>query len=374
VDLKDYREILLQTTRGCPFGCEFCDISVLYGRTPRFKTPSQVINEIEQLYRSGAQGLVFFVDDNFIANTKNAKAICRELIKWNEQHGEPFGFLTQASVNLGQDLEMIDLMTAANFGEVFIGIETPDEASLASSHKHQNTATPLLESLDTIKRNGLSVTASFIIGFDNEPKGAGRRICDFVEQADIPIAMLNLLNAIPGTALWNRLAKEKRLMGMPMEHTGDVTFGLPNFIPTRPLRDIIAEYIDMWEYLYEPSRFLERTYRFCLRIRPTRRTMAIARGEKTPEASVKKARIPWRRRLADLRILLNHVWTHGVISAYRAQFWKQLIGMRQRNPSRLKEFIIHCVRGTELVRMRKRIRTEMESLLVTTGQAGYSQR
>lgn len=363
VDLNDYRELLVQTTRGCPFSCEFCEIAALYGNRHRFKTPDQVINEIEQLFRSGAYGYLGFADDNFIGNRKNAKAICRELIKWNKKHGQPFCFATQVSVNLGQDLEMIDLMTAANFGEVFIGIETPDEATLISSNKHQNVTNPLLASLDIIKRNGLSIMGSFIIGFDNEKKGAGKRICDFVEQADIPIVMPNVLSAPPDTILWNRLKQENRLIEMPEAHSGDGTFNLPNFVPTRSVKEIITEYIDVWEYLYEPSRFFARTYRFCLAIRPTRRAMALAKGEKPPENPVKKIKVPLRRQLDDLKLFLDHLWTHGVLASYRRQFWKQLIGIRRQNPSRTIKYLTHCVRGGEFIQMSKMVRTKMEALL-----------
>ena len=170
---NDYCNYLVQTTRGCPFSCEFCDIEALYGSSPRCKKPDQVILELEYLYQQGARGTVIIADDNFIANKKNAKDICRALIKWNKQRQQPFGFSTQVSVNLGQDEEMIDLMTAANFGDVFIGIETPNEDVLKANRKHQNVAHPLIDSIETIKKNGLGIIGSFIIGFDKEKKGGG---------------------------------------------------------------------------------------------------------------------------------------------------------------------------------------------------------
>jgi radical SAM superfamily enzyme YgiQ (UPF0313 family) len=171
INLDDYFQFLLQPTRGCPFACEFCDIAGLYGKQPRIKSPDHVILELEFLYQLGIRGDIFIADDNFIAFKINAKAICRKMKDWNRQHREPFGFSTQTSINLGQDLEMIDLMTATNFGEVFIGIESPDEEILMANEKHQNVTNPLSESIDTITRNGLSVIGSFIIGFDNERKG-----------------------------------------------------------------------------------------------------------------------------------------------------------------------------------------------------------
>ncbi|MFH0785473.1 MAG: B12-binding domain-containing radical SAM protein [Pseudomonadota bacterium] len=364
INLKNYHSYLVQTTRGCPYNCEFCDIADLYGKLPRCKTPDQVVAELEHLYTLGARGTVLFADDNFIANTKNAKAICSKIIEWNSQRHEPFGYMTQASINLGQDLEMIDLMTAANFGEVFIGIESPDEAILTAHHKHQNVANPLLESIENIKRNGLSIIGSFIIGFDNEKKGAGKRICDFVEQTDIPIVMPNLLTAPPGTKLRQRLINEGRMR----KESSDDLFGetnscLPNFVPTRPLAEVVEEYIEMWEYLYEPSRFFARTYRFCLAIRPTRKAMATSGGEKAPHYRTEKTTMPLKTRLGDFRIFLHFIWNHGMLSPYRIQFWKQLIGMQRENPSRLVKYIAHCIQGEEHFRTKVTIRNRMRALM-----------
>ncbi len=370
VDLRNYLNYLVQTTRGCPYSCEFCDIANLYGKIPRCKTPEQIVAELEHLYALGARGTVLIADDNFIANTKNAKAICRKIIEWNRHRQEPFVYSTQASINLGQDLEMIDLMTAANFSEVFIGIESPDEAILTAHHKHQNVANPLLESIENIKRNGLSIIGSFIIGFDNEKRGAGKRICDFVDQSDIPVVMPNLLSAHPGTKLRQRLIKEGRLHRERSDlHYGETNFCLPNFVLTRPLTEVVEEYIEMWEYLYEPSRFFARTYRFCLAIRPTRKAMAAGAGGQAPQYCTKKTKMPLKNRLGDFRIFLHFIWEHGILSSYRIQFWKQLIGMQRRNPSRLVKYIAHCVHGEELLRIKKTIRKQMNALV---GEAGAS--
>ncbi len=353
IDLKDYLNLMVQTTRGCPYNCEFCNIASLYGRAVRWKSPDQVIGELERLHRLGGRGPVLIADDNFIANRNNAKAICRELIRWNRDHGEPFGFLTQVTTDLGQDLEMIDLMTAANFGEVFIGIETLDEQALINSNKHQNIRNPLAQSVAAIKENGLSVIGSFILGFDNEEKGAGNRIREFVEQTDIPTVMLNMLNALPQTELWNRLEEEGRISPQTDQHeTGELFASLPNFITARPIEEIAEEYIRMWDRLYEPSAFFERCYRFCLAVRPTRRTIALEKGQQTAEKHLQAAPIPLKNQLADLRVLVHHVWTYGVISPIRVQFWKQLFGMYKHNPSRLRKYIVHCIQGHEMIFLR----------------------
>ena len=361
---SDYRSFLVQTTRGCPFSCEFCNIEALNGKKPRFKSPVQVVAELEHLFQLGARGDIVIADDNFIANKENAKAICQEMIIWNRHRRQPFGFSTQASVNLGQDMEMIDLMTAANFGEVFIGIESPDEEVLKANEKYQNVVNPLVESIENIKRNGLSVIGSFIVGFDSEKKGAGKRICDFVDRTHIPVVMPNILFAPPGTKLKDRLEREGRYLE---EDTNlrfcDSVSHLPNFISTRPIEEIVEEYVGIWEYLYDPSRFLERTYKFCLAVRPTRKAMAEKSGEQPAIKLAKTRRGRLRNLSCDIILFLYHMLNHGVISAHRVQFWKQLYGMYKNNPSRLRKYCIHCVSGEQHFRTSKTIRSELYSML-----------
>lgn len=364
ININDYNSFMVQTARGCPFSCEFCDIAGLYGKKTRYKSPAQVITELEHLYQAGARGVILIADDNFIGNKKNAKAICNELIKWNRKRHEPFSYITQTSVNLGQDMEMIDLMTAANFSEVFIGLESPEEEILTANDKHQNVANPLLESVENIKRNGLSVVGSFILGFDNEKKGAGKRICDFVDKASIPTVMMNLLTAPAGTKLKDRLIREGRMREQFLElHTGEFFTNLPNFTTTRPLEEIVEEYIEAYEYLYYPPRFFERAYTFCLNVRPTRKATAAANGtlpeDKTPPA----APSPFLRQIEDLIIFLAFSWRHGIVAPYRFQYWKQLYGMKKQNPSRLKKYIVHCVKGDSLMTLSKTMRKDMEALL-----------
>ena len=274
--LDDYATFSIQTSRGCPFDCEFCDVVNLFGRKPRHKTPKQVIAELETLYQLGATGNVFFCDDNFIGSKKRAQALLHEIIAWSKSRGKPYQFLTQASVNLGQDPEMIELMIAANLREVFIGIESPDETVLEASHKYHNIKNPLIESLYNLKRAGMEVIGSFILGMDGETAGAGKRICAFIEQTDLPVTMLGVLLAAPHTRLWHRLEKEGRLRPDLGEDLG--TFSAINFEPSRPEAEIMQEYVDAWDYLYEPSRYLARTYRYYLAMRPAHRDPKRAAG------------------------------------------------------------------------------------------------
>ena len=265
LELDAYDSMSVQFSRGCPFQCEFCDIIVLYGRKPRTKAPAQLLRELDCLYQLGWRRAVFMVDDNFIGNKRNVKLFLQELKGWMAAHDYPFSFNTEASVDLAQDEELLELMLACNFNAVFLGIETPDADSLELTKKFQNTRSSMEESVDKINRAGLRIMAGFIIGFDGEKPGAGDRIIDFVERTAIPTAVFGLLQALPNTALWHRLEKEGRLHGNKSDGN---QFSLMNFVPTRPVEEIAQEYVHAFCTLYEPSRFLARTYRHFLHLAP----------------------------------------------------------------------------------------------------------
>ena len=241
LDLGAYDTMSVQFSRGCPFVCEFCDIITLYGRRPRTKAPAQVLAELDWLYAMGWRGNVFVVDDNFIGHKRDAKALLVEVERWQIVHGYGFSFTTEASIDLANEPDLLDLMARCRFGSVFIGIESPDVASLTLTKKFQNTRKPMLESVNRITRSGLRVMAGFILGFDGEQPGAGRRIVEFVERAGISTAAVTLLQALPNTGLWHRLKAEGRLV----DPTGEATPPtLMNFTPTRPLEDIVDECVE----------------------------------------------------------------------------------------------------------------------------------
>ncbi len=361
LQLKDYVTVTIQTSRGCPFDCEFCDVVNLFGRTPRYKTPKQVLAELETLHRLGARGSVFICDDNFIGSKKHARAFLQELIPWLRSRGEPYRFLTQASVNLGQDPEMIELMTAANLREVFIGIESPDENVLQTSHKYHNIKNPLLESLYTLKKNGLEVIGSFIIGLDGETKGAGQRICAFIEQTGIPVAMLGVLQASPHTRLWHRLEREGRLRLDVGDDSG--TFSALNYEPDRPEAEIMQEYIEAWDYLYEPSRYLARAYRYYLAMRPVRRAQGGAAGGALPKDPIPEPGPTWRRILLEIKAFFKILWWQGLRPSYRRQVWTQLLGMWRQNPTRFKQYFVTCVEGEDLFDMRAIVREKAMAII-----------
>ena len=352
LNLHDYAAPGVQTSRGCPFNCEFCDVVSLYGRKPRHKTPDQVLAELETLYRLGWRRDVFICDDNFVGYQGHAQAVLTKLIPWMKERGEPFSFWTQASINLGQDKEMIDLLTEANFSTIFTGVESTDTEVLAQNRKFQNIKNPLGQSVTNICTNGLSVMISFVIGFDSEKKGVDERICAFVEEHNIPFVVLNILQALPNTDLWDRLQKEGRLL--EERSSGDTQDFLLNYVPTRPAGEILAEYTAAIDHLYEPSRYLERAYRYFLAMRPTRSFLAKPRGE-DPNPSGNHKSSQQKTNLREFMGLLKLIWWHGILAGHRSQFWRQLLGIYRQNPSRITKYLICLGIGENMFRYREEV-------------------
>ncbi len=325
-----YFMMAIQFSRGCPFNCEFCDIITLYGRKPRTKEPSQALAELQALYDLGWRGSLFIVDDNFIGNQRNVKRFLRELIPWMEQHNYPFTFITEASVNLAEDDELLELMVKAGFYAVFLGIETPDQDSLQVTRKQQNTRNPLVEACRKINEAGMLIYAGFILGFDGERSGAGERIQAFVEQTSIPQPMLGILQALPNTALWERLEKEQRLIeGVGVTEVGDQN-SLMNFIPTRPVAEIAKEYVEGFWAMYEPTNYLRRCLQQCLSIGSLvgrKQTMKLPLGK-------------------GLLVFAQLIWHQGLRRPeIRGQFWRQLGTILLRKPQVLNMYLGLCITG-----------------------------
>ena len=349
LELDAYDSMSVQFSRGCPFNCEFCDIIVLYGRKPRTKTPEQLIGELQRLYDLGWRRSIFLVDDNFIGNKRNAKLLLPQIKSWQQERGYPFSFTTEASVDLADDEEMMRMMHDARFESVFLGIETPDESSLETARKVQNTRNPLDAAVDRITANGIRVMAGFIIGFDGEKDGAGHRIVDFVTRTGIPAAMMAMLQALPNTALWYRLEKEGRLIQDKDAAKGVNQTNLLNFKPTRPIRDIANEYVEAFCALYEPNAYMDRVYSYYLKMGAPRWKAA--------------AKLP---SLIDLRALSIVVWRQGVKRSTRTRFWKYVISMARRNPALLEQFISVLAHNEHFLEYRgivqREIREQLESL------------
>jgi radical SAM superfamily enzyme YgiQ (UPF0313 family) len=257
--IADYAVIPLQFSRGCPFQCEFCDIIVMFGRRPRTKTPQQLCVELQAVYSTGYRGMIFIVDDNFIGNKREVKRLLPELKAWNEAHGNPFIYSTEASVNLAEDSALMQQMVDCHFHSVFVGIETPSMESLKETMKYQNMKRSLLESVQRIQNAGLLVQGGFIIGFDHDTEEIFDRQIEFITQAAIPNAMVGLLIALPGTPLYTRMQETGRLK--PDEDTvpGDPIRGYTNIVTILPARKLLEGYRKVIETIYTPHEYFRRT-------------------------------------------------------------------------------------------------------------------
>jgi len=368
LELDAYSEMSVQFSRGCPFNCEFCDIIVLYGRKPRTKTPEQLVAELQRLYDLGWRRSVFLVDDNFIGNKRNVKLLLPALREWQLKHGYPFSFATEASVDLAADQELMDMMAECRFESVFLGIETPDAASLETARKLQNTRSSLEESVEKITASGLRVMAGFIIGFDGEQRGAGNRIVEFVTRTGIPHAMMGMLQALPNTAMWTRLEQEGRLIQDSAAAKGVNQTNLLNFVPTRPIQDIATEYMEAFSTLYEPNAYIDRVYSYFLKLPPQRYRQILreqaANGmgigddadQSGSQPAPKKRGMSW----VDLRALAIVVWRQGVKRNTRWRFWRALAGMARNNPARFKGFISILAHSEHFLEYRQIVRREIE--------------
>ncbi len=266
---EDYLFVGVQFSRGCPFTCEFCDIIELYGRVPRTKTTPQMLAELDRLYANGYRGHVDFVDDNLIGNKKAVRAFLPHLLAWQQAHDFPFEFSTEASMNLADDEDLLDLMRQCGFFAVFVGIESPDEETLVATKKKQNTRRSLTESVQRIYDAGMYITAGFILGFDSETKSVGKPMADFIEDAAIPVSMVGLLYALPNTQLTRRLTAEGRLyQGHEVQghDEGDHCRRGLNYETLRPRRDVLADYRQVLERIYDPEAYCARVERLIGRL------------------------------------------------------------------------------------------------------------
>ena len=265
VEVGMYSSLALQYSRGCPFDCEFCDITVMFGRSSRTKTPKQVIKELEAILATGFRGSIFIVDDNFIGNKNEVRKLLRELKAWQEKHGFPFSFFTEASLNLANpDMsEVLKLMVEAGFEEIFVGIESTDPDALRIADKVQNKGNQS-EKVRIIQETGLEITAGFIIGLDGDKLGSGRTLANFIQASGIVMPMPGLLTVLPGTKLEKRLKAEERMLGVSGgNNTHHMTF---NFKTLLPEKELVEEYVWLLETLFSARNYFER----CLVLRERR--------------------------------------------------------------------------------------------------------
>jgi len=308
-NLKHYASMSIQFSRGCPFNCEFCNVTTLFGHRSRVKTAEQIIAELDGLYDLGWRGQVFFVDDNFIGNKAYLKAhLLPALIEWQKgKKGIPFN--TEASVNLADDQPLMEMMVEAGFDGVFIGIETPNEESLAECNKQQNKNRNLLESVKLMQRAGLQVQGGFIVGFDSDTPSIFQRQIEFIQRSGIVTAMVGLLNAPPGTRLYQRMREEGRLTG-PI--SGDNVDGTTNIVPKMGLDALREGYRNIMQNIYSPKHYY-------------RRTMTFLREYERPKI---RPPLDFQRVLAVLRSSIRL----GVLGKERFQYWKMLLWALFRRP------------------------------------------
>ena len=262
ISFDSYIMIGLQFIRGCPFNCEFCDVIELYGRIPRFKTNEQVMKELQSLYDLGYRGHIDMVDDNFIGNKPKVKALLREIITWTKERKYPFYFTTEASVNLADDDELLQLMKDADFRYVFLGIETPDSETLALNNKSQNVNKSIEDAVRKIMSYGMVSNGGYILGFDSDQPHIADQMITSIQDSGISMAMIGLLYALPNTQLTRRLEREQRLFKSHSKSVTDgdidqMTSGL-NFLTLTPRVEILKNYIRIIEAIFDPSNYYKR--------------------------------------------------------------------------------------------------------------------
>ena len=256
VDLKKYASMSIQFSRGCPFNCDFCNVTVLFGHKARLKSTDQVIAELNLMYDAGWRGNIFFVDDNFIGNKRYLKTrLLPALIEWRKGK-KGCQFFTEASINLADDAELLELMARAGFDSVFIGIESPNEDSLTECQKVQNKNRDLIQDVKVIQRAGLQVLGGFIVGFDSDSRSTFQQLVDFIQNSGIVTAMVGLLQAPPGTPLFDRLKEDNRLLSKTI--SGDNVDGTTNIDPRMGLDQLMGGYRFIMGHIYSPAHYYRR--------------------------------------------------------------------------------------------------------------------
>ena len=346
IDMKHYALMGIQYSRGCPFNCDFCDVTRLLGHELRTKKTEQILAELDSLYAAGWRGELFFVDDNFIGK-KNVlkKELLPAMIQWMEAKNHPFTFNTQASINLSDDEELMSLMVRAGFDCVFVGIESPDETSLTECNKTQNTGRDLVAAIKKIQQFGLQVQAGFIVGFDSDKPGVFDRMIDLIQDGGVVMAMVGLLNAPRGTKLYKKLMRENRLTQPP---TGDNMDCTMNFIPRMDMHELLSGYQKVLNTIYSQKHYCKRIKTFL------------------ENYNFKDVVVP-KVRYSGIKAFFRSMWRIGVIEKGKLHYWK-LILWSLRKPRRLPLAVRFSIYGFHFREMLKNLHPQMEELVSSSNQ------
>jgi len=311
INMKNYASMNIQYSRGCPFNCEFCDVTMLMGRKIRTKSKEQIVMELESLYSHGWRGEVFFVDDNFIGNKNKLKReVLPAIYEWQKKRKYPFSFITQSSVNLADDEELLKMMVKSGFDAVFVGIETPNENSLAECGKIQNRNRDLFACIEKIQRSGMQVQGGFILGFDSDPPSIFSRLIDFIQNTGIVVAMVGLLNAPKGTRLYQRMMSESRIIKLITGNNTDLSM---NFLPKMNYQELIEGYKSVIKTIYSPKYYYKRVITFLKRLDPL------------PKKN-------FRFNIYHIEAFIKSIWYLGIKEKGRFQYWKLFFWSLFRHP------------------------------------------
>lgn len=347
IDMKQYALMGIQYSRGCPFNCDFCDVTRLFGHKLRTKATAQILGELDSLYEAGWRGEVFFVDDNFIGKKHLLKReLLPAVIQWMEQKNNPFCFNTQASLDLADDEELMRLMVRAGFDCVFVGIESPDEGSLTECNKIQNTGRDIVAAVKKIQRFGMQVQGGFIVGFDSDKPTVFDTMITLIQDSGVVMAMVGLLNAPRGTTLYKRLMHENRLTELP---TGDNMDCTMNFIPRMDMHELLNGYRKVLNTIYSPKHYCRRVKTFL------------------ENYNLRDVNLP-KVRLSGVQAFLRSMWRIGLFDKGNIHYWK-LILWSLKKPRRLPLAVRFSIYGFHFRKMLKQVQRQTNALAAAADPA-----
>jgi len=324
INAGDYVTLPVQYSRGCPYDCEFCDIIIMNGRVPRAKTASQFLRELNAIYETGFRGSVFVVDDNFIGNKIKVKKMLPQIACWQKRRQYPFRLLTEASLNLADDEELMKLMIEAGFDKVFVGLETPNEESLAECNKLQNKNSDMVVAVKKIQRHGMQVLGGYIVGFDNDPPSIFDRQIDFIQKTGVVVAMVGILDALPKTRLYERLKTEGRLLTASSGNNTDLSI---SFSPKMDIGLLMEGYKKILRRIYSPKEYCERIVNFFREYKPPKKRKRIT--------------------ISEINAFTKSIWRIGIIGKREEKryYWKLLAISATKYCSFFSEAIVLQIYG-----------------------------